>query len=280
MATTTPLHPGEEEQRFTGSFETGGGALYGWDPKQGSRTAHDHARFHGAEMSEPISGVAPFDAAAFFETAASGRAVSSHRKGTILFRQGEVADAIFYVKKGKIKVTVVSTHGKEAVLAILGVDEFLGEGCLIAQPKRLSTATAITECVTMRVEKPEIVRVLHDEPAFSQMFISHILARNARIEEDLVDQLFNSTEKRLARLLLLLANFGKEGRPEPTIARISQETLAEMIGTTRSRVCYFMNKFRQLGFINYNGHLEVHSSLLSVVLDEQSNNVKRDKGLS
>ena len=132
----------------------------------------------------------------------------------------------------------------------------------------------------MRVEKPEIVRVLHDEPAFSQMFVSHILARNARIEEDLVDQLFNSTEKRLARVLLLLANFGKEGRPEPIIARIGQETLAEMIGTTRSRVCYFMNKFRQLGFIYYNGHLEVHSSLLSVVLDEQANNVKRDKGLS
>jgi CRP/FNR family cyclic AMP-dependent transcriptional regulator len=157
----------------------------------------------------------------------------------------------------------------------LGVDEFLGEGCLIGQPKRLSTATAMTDCVTMRVDKAEIIRVLHDEPAFSQMFVSHILARSARFEEDLVDQLFNSTEKRLARILLLLANFGKEGKPEPIIAKITQETLAEMIGTTRSRVSHFMNKFRQLGFIGYNGHLEVHSSLLSVVLNEQPNNVER-----
>ena len=157
-------------------------------------------------MIEPVSGDPPFDPAAFLETAAKGRAVSAHRKGVVLFRQGDTADAVFFVKKGKIKVTVVS---KEAVVAILGADEFLGEGCLIGQPKRLSTATAMTECVTMRVEKAEIVRVLHDEPAFSQMFVSHILARSARIEEDLVDQLFNSTEKRLARLLLLLANFGK-----------------------------------------------------------------------
>ena len=221
-------------------------------------------------MIKPVSGDPP----AFLETEAKGRAVSAHRKGVVLFRQGDMADAVFYVKKGKIKVTVVLAHGKEAIVAILGADEFLGEGCLIGQPKRLSTATAMTECVTMRVEKAEIVRVLHDEPAFSQMFVSHILARSARIEEDLVDQLFNSTEKRLARLLLLLANFGKEGRPEPIIAKISQETLAEMIGTTRSRVSHFMNKFRQLGFINYNGHLEVHSSLLSVVLNEQPNSVK------
>jgi CRP-like cAMP-binding protein len=221
-------------------------------------------------MIKPVSGDPP----AFLETEAKGRAVSAHRKGVVLFRQGDTADAVFYVKKGKIKVTVVSAHGKEAIVAILGADEFLGEGCLIGQPKRLSTATAMTECVTMRVEKAEIVRVLHDEPAFSQMFVSHILARSARIEEDLVDQLFNSTEKRLARLLLLLANFGKEGRPEPIIAKITQETLAEMIGTTRSRVSHFMNKFRQLGFINYNGHLDVHSSLLSVVLNEQPNSVK------
>jgi CRP/FNR family cyclic AMP-dependent transcriptional regulator len=150
----------------------------------------------------------------------------------------------------------------------------VGEGCLIGQPKRLATATAMTECVTMRVEKTEIARVLHDEPTFSQIFVSHILTRNARVEEDLVDQLFNSTEKRLARLLLLLANFGKEGRPEPVIAKISQETLAEMIGTTRSRVSRFMNKFRRSGFIDYNGHLEVHSSLLSVVLAEPPRSVK------
>jgi CRP-like cAMP-binding protein len=210
-----------------------------------------------------------FNPARYFETAAKGRNISTHPRKQIIFAQGDAADAVFYIKKGKIKVTVVSTHGKEAVVALLGVDEFLGEGCLIGQPKRLATATAMTDCIIMRVDKVEILLVLQDEPAFSHMFISHILARNARVEEDLVDQLFNSTEKRLARMLLLLANFGKEGRPEPIIAKISQETLAEMIGTTRSRVSHFMNKFRQMGFIDYNGHLEVHSSLLSVVLSEQ-----------
>jgi CRP/FNR family cyclic AMP-dependent transcriptional regulator len=226
-------------------------------------------------MTQRLDAGGQFDPAAFLETAAKGRKVFAYPRGAILFAQGDAADAVFYVKSGKVKVTVVSAHGKEAIIGILGVDEFLGEGCLIGQPKRLSTATAMTECVTMRVDKAEIIRVLHDEPAFSQMFVSHILARSARIEEDLVDQLFNSTEKRLARLLLLLANFGKEGRPEPIIAKITQETLAEMIGTTRARVSHFMNKFRQLGFIDYNGHLEVHSSLLSVVLNEQSNDVKR-----
>jgi CRP/FNR family cyclic AMP-dependent transcriptional regulator len=214
-------------------------------------------------------GGARFDPAVFLETAAKGRVVTTHQTKQVIFAQGDAADSVIYVKSGKVKVTVVSQHGKEAVVAILGADEFLGEGCLIGQPKRLATATAMTECVIMRVEKTEIMRVLHDEPTFSQMFVSHILTRNARVEEDLVDQLFNSTEKRLARVLLLLANFGKEGRPEPIIAKISQETLAEMIGTTRSRVSHFMNKFRDLGFINYNGHLEVHSSLLSVVLNEQ-----------
>jgi CRP/FNR family transcriptional regulator, cyclic AMP receptor protein len=207
-----------------------------------------------------------FEPAAFLETIAKGRIISTYRKRDIIFAQGDDAHAVFYIRKGKIKVTVLSKQGKEAVVAILGTDEFVGEGCLIGQPKRLATASAMTDCVTMRVEKTEILRVLQDEPAFSQMFVSHILARNARVEEDLVDQLFNSTEKRLARLLLLLANFGKEGRPEPLIAKISQETLAEMIGTTRSRVSYFMNKFRKAGFIDYNGHLEVRSSLLSVVL--------------
>ena len=208
------------------------------------------------------------------ETVAEGRTISTHRKKQIIFSQGEAADAVFYIKKGKVKVTVLSKQGKEAVVALLGTDEFLGEGCLIGQPKRLATATAMSECVTMRVEKAEIIRVLQDEPAFSQMFVSHVLARNARVEEDLVDQLFNSTEKRLARLLLLLANFGKEGRPEPLVAKISQETLAEMIGTTRSRVSHFMNKFRDAGFIEYNGHLEVHSSLLSVVLTDPPRTVK------
>jgi CRP-like cAMP-binding protein len=214
-----------------------------------------------------------FDPVEFLETAAQGRTVSAHRKKQIIFAQGDVADSVIYIKKGKVKVTVVSKQGKEAVVAILGADEFIGEGCLIGQPKRLATATTMTDCVTMRVDKVEILRVLQDEPAFSKIFISHILARNARIEEDLVDQLFNSTEKRLARVLLLLANFGKEGRPEPIIAKISQETLAEMIGTTRSRVSHFMNKFRQMGFIDYNGHLEIHSSLLSVVLNDQKSNV-------
>jgi CRP-like cAMP-binding protein len=199
----------------------------------------------------------------FLETAANGRVISTHKKKQIIFAQGDAADSVFYIKAGKVKITVVSKQGKEAVVAILGADQFLGEGCLIGQPKRLATAMAVTECVTMRVEKAEIVRVLHEEPAFSQMFVSHILERSARVEEDLVDQLFNSTEKRLARVLLLMANFGKEGRPEAIIAKISQETLADMIGTTRSRVSHFMNKFRQLGFIDYNGRLEVHSSLLS-----------------
>jgi CRP/FNR family cyclic AMP-dependent transcriptional regulator len=212
-----------------------------------------------------------FDPVVFLETVAKGRIISTHSKKQIIFAQGDVADAVFYIKKGKVKVTVVSKQGKEAVVAILGTDEFVGEGCLIGQPKRLATASAMTDCVTMRVDKAEISRVLQTEPAFSQMFVSHILARNARIEEDLVDQLFNSTEKRLARVLLLLANFGKEGRPEPINAKISQETLAEMIGTTRSRVSHFMNKFRELGFIDYNGHLKVHSSLLSVFLTEQPN---------
>jgi CRP-like cAMP-binding protein len=198
-----------------------------------------------------------------------------YAKKKVIFAQGEAADAVFYITQGRVKVAVLSSDGKEAVVALLGADEFVGEGCLLGQPKRLATASAMTDCVAMRVEKAEIQRVLHGELAFSKMFVSHILARNARVEEDLVDQLFNSTEKRLARLLLLLANFGKEGRPEPILAKISQETLADMIGTTRSRVNHFMNKFRKLGFIDYNGHLEVHSSLLGVLLTEQPRSVAR-----
>lgn len=217
---------------------------------------------------------AGFDPAVFFATAAKGRAILRHRPKEVIFAQGDAADAVFYIRKGKVKVTVVSQQGKEAVVAILGVDEFIGEGCLIGQAKRLATAVAMTDCETMRVGIVQIQQVLQEEPSFSQMFITHILARNARVEADLVDQLFNSTEKRLARVLLLLANFGKEGRPEPLIAKISQETLAEMIGTTRSRVSHFMNKFRQLGFISYNGKLEIHSSLLGVVLNEQPSDVK------
>src|SRR6266576_2341622 len=221
-----------------------------------------------------------FDPAVFLETTANGRVMSTHSKKDVIFAQGDEADSVFYIRKGKVKVAIVSKQGKEAVIALLGEDEFVGEGCLIGQPKRLATASAMTECETMRVEKTEIQRVIHDEPAFSEMFVSHILERNARVEEDLVDQLFNSTEKRLARLLLLMANFGKEGRPEPILAKISQETLAEMIGTTRSRVSHFMNKFRELGFIDYNGHLEVHSSLLGVLLADQPRTVNPPKRLS
>lgn len=216
---------------------------------------------------------ANFDPAAFLETAAKGRIISTHVKKQIIFTQGEPADAVFYIRKGKVKVTVTSPQGKEAIVAIHGEDEFFGEGCLVGQDKRLATAMTMTECQTMRVDKSEIVRVLEKEPLFSKMFIAHILLRNARVEEDLVDQLFNSTERRLARVLLLLANFEKNGRPDTVIAKISQETLAEMIGTTRSRVSHFMNKFRDLGFINYNGHLEVRASLLKVVLSDMPRDV-------
>jgi CRP/FNR family cyclic AMP-dependent transcriptional regulator len=210
----------------------------------------------------------PVDPTAFFETAAQGRALSSYPKNEIIFAQGDDADAVFYIKKGKVKITVCK-QGREAVIAIFGADEFFGEGCLTGQLRRLATATAMTECVAMRVEKAELTKVIRDQPAFSEIFISHMLAKSARIEEGLVAQLFNSTEKRLARLLLQLANFGKEGRPEPIVAEIKQDTLAEMVGTTRARVTHFMNKFQDLGFIDYNGKLEVHSSLLNVILADQ-----------
>lgn len=212
--------------------------------------------------------LAPFDPKQFLSTVNGGRTLAAYRKGEVIFAQGDLADSVFYIQNGKVKVTVISHQGKEAVVAIQGPDEFCGEGSLTGQARRLSTATAMTECEIMRLEKAAIVKVLHDEPAFSEFFVSHLLARTIRVEADLVDQLFNSTEKRLARALLLLANFGKEDRPELVIAKISQETLAEMIGTTRSRVSHFMNKFRKLGLIDYNGHIEIHSSLLNVVLHE------------
>jgi CRP/FNR family transcriptional regulator, cyclic AMP receptor protein len=212
----------------------------------------------------------PFDPKSFLAKVGEGRSISKYRKDQVVFSQGDLAEAVFYIQKGKVKVTVVSDQGKEAVVALLGADEFCGEGCLAGQPRRMATVTAMTDCTIMRLQKASIIRVLHDEPGFSEIFISHLLVRTIRVEEDLVDQLFNSSEKRLARLLLLLANFGKEGRPEPIIAKISQETLAEMIGTTRSRVSFFMNKFRRLGFVDYNGSgLEVHSSLLNVVLHDE-----------
>ena len=211
----------------------------------------------------------PFDPKVFLATVNGGRIISKYRKDQTIFSQSSPADAVFYILNGNVKVTVVSEQGKEAVVAVLGPDEFCGEGCLTGQPLRLATTKAMTECEIMRVEKAVMVRVLHEEPAFSEMFVAHLLARTIRVEADLVDQLFNSSEKRLARALLLLANFGKEGRPEPIIAKVSQETLAEMIGTTRSRVSFFMNKFRKLGLIAYNGHIEIHTSLLNVVLHEE-----------
>ena len=210
-----------------------------------------------------------FDPKNFLAKIGEGRSIGRYRKGQIVFSQGEPADAVFYIQRGKVKVTVVSEQGKEAVVAILGTNEFFGEGSLAGQVQRIATVAAISDSVIARLEKAAIVRVIHEEPSFSEMFIAHLLGRAIRVEADLVDQLFNSSEKRLARILLLLANFGKEGRPEPVIAKISQETLAEMIGTTRSRVSFFMNKFRKLGFIAYNGGIEVHSSLLNVVLHEK-----------
>jgi len=211
----------------------------------------------------------PFDPKVFLSKVNGGQRVSDYRKDKTVFRQGEPADAVFYIESGKAKKTVVSEQGKEAVVALLDAGDFFGEGCLAGETLRLSTVTALTKCVIARISKADITRVIHEEPAFAELFIAHLLARNSRVEEDLVDQLFNSSEKRLARTLLLLANFGKEGRPEPIIAKVSQETLAEMIGTTRSRVSFFMNRFRKLGLIDYNGSIEVHSSLLNVVLHDQ-----------
>ena len=210
-----------------------------------------------------------FNLQSFLAKVGEGTSIGTYRTDQIVFSQGDHADAVFYIESGKVKLTVVSEQGKEAVVALLGTNEFFGEGCLAGQTRRIATVTTMTESVIVRLEKEAIVRVIHQEPAFSEMFIAHLLSRAIRVEADLVDQLFNSSEKRLARLLLLLANFGKEEKPEPILAKISQETLAEMIGTTRSRVSFFMNKFRKLGLIEYNGHIEVRSSLLNVVLHEE-----------
>ena len=209
-----------------------------------------------------------FDPKTFLATVGPGHTVSDLRKDEVVFLQATPADAVFYIQKGKIKIVVASEQGKEAVVGVMSPGEFFGEGCLIGQPLRLATAKAMTESQVVRVDKAEMLRVLHAEPSFAELFMTHLLTRNSRVEEDLVDQLFNSSEKRLARTLLLLANFGQDGGPEPITIPISQETLAEIIGTTRTRVSIFMNKFRKLGFIDYNGHLEVHSSLLSVLLRE------------
>jgi CRP/FNR family transcriptional regulator, cyclic AMP receptor protein len=209
-----------------------------------------------------------FNVEKFLTTVNGGRSLADYRKNQKVFNQGDPADSAFYIQQGKVKVCVVSKRGKEAVVAIHGKGDFFGEGCLTGQSVRLATAMAMTECVIMRIEKTALMRVLHDEQKFAETFMAFLLTRNARVEEDLVDQLFNSSEKRLARTLLLMANFGKEGKPEPVIAKISQETLAEMVGTTRSRINHFMNKFRQLGFIEYNGDMKVNYSLMNMVLHE------------
>ncbi len=210
-----------------------------------------------------------FDPKIFLSKIGSGRSIAKYRKNEVVFSQGDPADAVFYIQKGRVKLSVISSQGKEAVVAMLTTDDFFGEGCLAGQRHRIATVVALGDAMIVRLNKAAIIGVIHREPAFSEMFMAHLLDRTIRVEADLVDQLFNSSEKRLARLLLLLANFGKEGKPEPVIAKISQETLAEMIGTTRSRVSFFMNKFRKLGLIEYNGEIKVHSSLLNLVLREQ-----------
>ena len=211
-------------------------------------------------------GSASFDPKIFLTTGGNGKTISKYRKHQVVFSQGQVAGAVFYIQQGKIKVTVISEQGKEAVVAILGPGHFFGEACLNGHPLRIATTRAIDDCVITRIEKATMIATIHNKPEFSELFMSYLLTRNSRIEEDLIDQLFNSSEKRLARLLLLLANFGKEGKSEPIVGEFSHETLAEMIGTTRSRVSFFMNKFRKLGYINYPRKLEIHNTLLNVIL--------------
>ena len=209
-----------------------------------------------------------FDPHAFLGTIGEGRKSVLFQKKQGIFAQGDTADAVFYIQTGKVRLTVVSKTGKEATIGILGDEDFFGEGSLAGQTIRMSSATAMTDCAVLRIDKRAMMEALHREHEFSDLFVAYLLSRNIRYEEDLVDQLFNSSEKRLARILLLLAHFGKEGTPETVVPKISQEMLAEMIGTTRSRVSFFMNRFRELGFIHYNGGLQVHSSLLNVVLHD------------
>ena len=210
-----------------------------------------------------------FDPEAFLSQSGVGRRMIEIEKKQTIFSQGDRADAVFYIQKGRVKLTVVSGRGKEATLALLGPGDFIGEDCVASvQSGRMTSATTISDCQILRIARKEMMRVIHAEHEFSDIFVAYLLARNTRVQEDLIDQLFNSSEKRLARALLLLANFGKKGKPEPVIAKISQETLAEMIGTTRSRVNFFMNRFRKLGFIDYNGTMRINSSLLNVVLHE------------
>jgi len=210
-----------------------------------------------------------FDPEAFLAQNGLGRTTLELKTHQTVFSQGDSADTVFYLQKGRVKLTVISKRGKEATIALLSAGDFLGEECIASvQPQRMTTATGLTACTLLKISRKEIMRVLHEEHAFSDVFVSYLLARNIRTQEDLIDQLFNSSEKRLARALLLLARFGKEGTPETVVPKVSQEMLAEMIGTTRSRVSFFMNRFRKLGFIEYNGTLKVHSSLLNVVLHD------------
>ena len=222
-----------------------------------------------------ISAAEKFDPKAFLAKVGDGKTIAKYQKDQIVFAQGDAADAVFYIQKGRVKLTVVSEQGKEAMVGILEPKQFFGEGCLNGHPLRIATTTAMEECLITSITKAAMIAVLQSEPAFSQLFMAYLLTRNGRIEEDLIDQLFNSSEKRLARLLLLLANFGKDGGPQPIEANISQAMLAEMIGTTRSRVSFFMNKFRKLGFISYNGKMEVHNSLLNAVLYDKPE-IQRD----
>jgi CRP-like cAMP-binding protein len=231
-------------------------------------TAHE-ARLSPAEIGATPERTAAFDPRFFVTKLTDGKTSREYQGGEFVFSQGDTADAVFYIQSGKVKLTVVSKRGKEAVVAILPEGGFFGEGCLAGQPVRMSTATAVQRAIIIRVTKEAMVRLLHQEPEFAEGFVAHLLSRNIRMEADLVDHLFNSSEKRLARLLLLMANFGQESKPIPVVARIGQETLAEMIGTTRSRVSFFMNRFRKLGFLDYNGGgMHVHSSLVSVVLHD------------
>ena len=217
-----------------------------------------------------------FDPLEFLAKVGAGKTILEFHRNQTVFAQGDVADTVFYIQKGKVKLTVLSEQGKEAVVAILQPGQFFGEGCLNGHPLRIATTTAMEDCTITVIAKDAMITMLHQEPKFSELFMSYLLTRNSRIEEDLIDQLFNSSERRLARLLLLLANFGKAGSPQPINPNISQETLAEMIGTTRSRVSFFMNKFRKLGFISYNGKIEVHNSLLSAVLHDKPQ-IERDE---
>ena len=218
---------------------------------------------------QPRNGDAVFDAKTFLARAGLGKKLLNLKKNELAFAQGDPADAIFYVQKGRLRITVTSANGKEATITLVGPGEFLGENCMVsAHPVRLATATAMTESILLKISKAEMTRVLRQEPELSEMFVAFLLNRNARIQADLVDQLFNSSEKRLARILLLLAQFGKESKPETVVPKISQELLAEMIGTTRSRVSFFMNRFRKLGFIEYNGEIRVHNTLLNIFLQE------------